>query len=229
MKWTANKNCFVTEEEAEIQAKAIMDQFKKDNPNAKKCVPSSSSTSSSSSSSSSSSTPTSQLNHQSAVSPNDPSGGSSSSGRNSSSSSSNNGDDDDKKDNHFNVNNKNKDKNKNKDSNKTLTPNGLRSPRVTAHYADVSDPESVKACIADILAQHGRIDNLVTSAGFTENFQATDYPIDRFRKLFAVNVDGTYLFATAVARHLMERKAKGNMVFVGSMSGAIVNVPQPQA
>ena len=46
---------------------------------------------------------------------------------------------------------------------------------------------------------------------------------------FTVNVDGTYLFATGVARHLMERKSPGSMVFIGSMSGAIVNVPQPQA
>ncbi|KAK7734725.1 hypothetical protein SLS53_007831 [Cytospora paraplurivora] len=108
-------------------------------------------------------------------------------------------------------------------------PRAKKSPKVTAHYADVSDPDSVAACIDEILSQHGKIDHLVTSAGFTENFQATDYPIDRFRKLFAVNVDGTYLFATAVARHLMARKARGSMVFIGSMSGAIVNVPQPQA
>ncbi|KKY36179.1 putative d-arabinitol dehydrogenase [Diaporthe ampelina] len=108
-------------------------------------------------------------------------------------------------------------------------PNARKSPKVTAHFADVSDPDSVSACIADILARHGKIDNLVTSAGFTENYNATDYPIERMRKLFAVNVDGTYLFATAVARHLMERKAKGSMVFIGSMSGSIVNVPQPQA
>lgn len=107
--------------------------------------------------------------------------------------------------------------------------NLYRIPKVTAHFADVSDPESVRACIAEILEAHGKIDNLVTSAGFTENFQAIDYPIDRLRKLFAVNVEGTYLFATGVARHLMERKAKGSMVFIGSMSGAIVNVPQPQA
>lgn len=112
----------------------------------------------------------------------------------------------------------------------TLTNHQLqRIPKVTAHYADVADPESVKICIDEILAQHGKIDNLVTSAGFTENFQAIDYPIDRFRKLFAVNVDGTFLFATNIARHLMERKAQGSMVFIGSMSGAIVNVPQPQA
>lgn len=104
-----------------------------------------------------------------------------------------------------------------------------RIPNVTAHLADVSDPESVEACIAEVVQQHGKIDHLVTSAGFTENFEAVNYPIDRMRKLWAVNVDGTYLFATSVARHLMERKAPGSMVMIGSMSGSIVNVPQPQA
>lgn len=33
----------------------------------------------------------------------------------------------------------------------------------------------------------------------------------------------------AVARHLMQRKAPGSLIFIGSMSGDIVNVPQPQA
>ncbi|KAM0248263.1 hypothetical protein ACHAQJ_009529 [Trichoderma viride] len=107
-------------------------------------------------------------------------------------------------------------------------PNAERIPKVTAHYADVADPESVEACIAEIIQQHGKIDNLVTSAGFTENFEAVNYPIDRLRKLWAVNVDGTYLFATSVARHLMGRKSPGSMVMIGSMSGSIVNVPQPQ-
>lgn len=104
-----------------------------------------------------------------------------------------------------------------------------RIPKVTAHYADVSSQDSVEAAIAEILQEHGKIDNLVTSAGFTENFEAINYPIERMRKLWGVNVDGTYLFATAVARHLLDRKAPGSIVFIGSMSGAIVNVPQPQA
>ncbi|KAG8415597.1 hypothetical protein J3458_009430 [Metarhizium acridum] len=110
-----------------------------------------------------------------------------------------------------------------------LTVALARIPTVTAHFADVSDPESVESCIAEVIEQHGKIDHLVTSAGFTENFEAVNYPIDRMRKLWAVNVDGTYLFATSVARHLMARKAPGSMVMIGSMSGAIVNVPQPQA
>ncbi|KAI9743382.1 MAG: hypothetical protein M1818_003228 [Claussenomyces sp. TS43310] len=108
-------------------------------------------------------------------------------------------------------------------------PGADRIPKVTAHYCDVSSQESVEAVIAEIISEHGRIDNLVTSAGFTENFEAINYPIDRVRKLWGVNVDGTYLVATAVARHLMERKSPGSIVFIGSMSGAIVNVPQPQA
>lgn len=83
--------------------------------------------------------------------------------------------------------------------------------------------------MAEVLGAHAKVDNLVTSAGFTENFEAIKYPVDRMRKLWAVNVDGTYLFATAVARHLMGRKSPGSMVLIGSMSGAIVNVPQPQA
>ena len=103
-------------------------------------------------------------------------------------------------------------------------------PKVTAHYADVSNPESVNSCINEIVDEHGKIDHLVTSAGFTENFSAETYPYERIKKLWGVNVDGTYLFSTAVARHLMERKVThGSIVMIGSMSGSIVNVPQPQA
>ncbi|QDS69301.1 hypothetical protein FKW77_002736 [Venturia effusa] len=108
-------------------------------------------------------------------------------------------------------------------------PFSERPPTITAHYSDVSDPQSVEECLKDIIYKHGKIDNLVTSAGFTENFDAIAYPYDRMKKLWSVNVDGTYLWSTGVAKHLMAREAQGSIVFIGSMSGAIVNVPQPQA
>ena len=101
-------------------------------------------------------------------------------------------------------------------------------PRITAHRADVSSADSISACVKEIVDVHSKIDHLVTSAGFTENWPSTEYPVDRMRKLWAVNVDGTYLFAIEVARHPMERTAPGSMVFIGSMSGSIVNVPQLQ-
>ncbi|KAI9882994.1 MAG: hypothetical protein M1823_005268 [Watsoniomyces obsoletus] len=108
-------------------------------------------------------------------------------------------------------------------------PDSPNWPKVTAHFADVSSPTSVDRVMKDIVDEHGQIDHLVTSAGFTENYDAVSYPPDRMRKLWGVNVDGTYFCAVAVARHLMKRQAEGSIVLIGSMSGAIVNVPQPQA
>ena len=58
-----------------------------------------------------------------------------------------------------------------------------RPPKVTAHYADVSSPDSVNGALDEILKEHGKIDHLVTSAGFTENFDAIIYPYERMKKL----------------------------------------------
>ena len=102
-------------------------------------------------------------------------------------------------------------------------------PKITTHYCDVSSPTSVKQAFANVIKQHGKVDNLITSAGFTENYDAISYPYDRIQKLWGVNVDGTYLFAVECAKHLLAREAPGSITFIGSMSGAIVNVPQPQA
>ena len=101
---------------------------------------------------------------------------------------------------------------------------------MTAHGADVGDESSVESAVASVVAAHGHVDVLVTSAGFTQDFPAEAYPAARMRALWRVNVDGTYLAAAAVARHLMARRCRaGSLVFVGSMSGAVVNVPQRQA
>lgn len=105
----------------------------------------------------------------------------------------------------------------------------FRTPKVTAHYCDVANPDSVKATLSEITQQHGKMDHLVTSAGFAENYDAIAYPYERMKMLWNVNVDGSYLFATGMAKHLMERNATGSMVMIGSMSGSVVNVPQPQA
>lgn len=112
---------------------------------------------------------------------------------------------------------------------KKENPGATKVPLVTAHYCDVSNPDSVNEAMQEIVAAHGKVDHLVTSAGFTENFDAIEYPYERIKKLWGVNVDGTYLWSCAVAKHLMDRQAAGSVVMIGSMSGAIVNVPQPQA
>jgi NADP-dependent 3-hydroxy acid dehydrogenase YdfG len=63
-------------------------------------------------------------------------------------------------------------------------------PKSTAHYAVVANSDSVSETISKVLDKNMQIDNLVTSAGFTENFDAISYPFDRMQKLWGVNVDG---------------------------------------
>lgn len=104
-------------------------------------------------------------------------------------------------------------------------------PLVTAHETDVADEARVKESFSAVLKEHGKADVLVTSAGFCENIPAERYPADRLRALWSVNVDGTYFIAAEMARWVESRQdeARGaSMVFIGSMSGAVVNVPQPQ-
>jgi sorbose reductase len=44
-----------------------------------------------------------------------------------------------------------------------------------------------------------------------------------------VNVNGTFLFARAAGKHMIDLKIKGNIIMVTSMSGSIVNRPQKQS
>ena len=107
---------------------------------------------------------------------------------------------------------------------------GETVPKITAHGCNVADKAAVDSAFADIISQHGTFDVLVTAAGFVENFRAEEYPLDRMQKLWGVNVDGTYLCCVAAGRHWIETGQKDkSIVMVGSMSGVVVNVPQPQA
>ena len=45
----------------------------------------------------------------------------------------------------------------------------------------------------------------------------------------AVNVEGSYYCAREAAKDMIKRDAPGSIVMIGSMSGAAVNIPQPQA
>ena len=105
----------------------------------------------------------------------------------------------------------------------------FRAPKVTAHFADVSSKQDVDNSLTEILAQHDRITNLVACAGFCENADATKFPPHKVKRMLGVNVEGTYYYSTAVADYMIKRRVSGNMVFIGSISGSIVNVPQPQA
>ncbi|KAF8584074.1 NAD(P)-binding protein [Ramaria rubella] len=86
---------------------------------------------------------------------------------------------------------------------------------------------SVKTAMAEVLDNFGRIDSLVASAGIVENYTALDYPLERIKRLYDINVHGAFFCAREAARNMLERK-NGSIVLIGSMSASIVNIPQVQ-
>ena len=89
---------------------------------------------------------------------------------------------------------------------------------------DVSNEAEVQRCFAAVKEQFGRVDVLVTAAGIVENYSAQDYPSEKFKKLMAVNVEGSFYCAREAAKDMMERNAPGSVILIGSMSGSVVNM-----
>lgn len=65
---------------------------------------------------------------------------------------------------------------------------------------DVSVEESVDKAVADVAREFNGIDILVCFAGITGSKLAVEYDIESWRRIFDVNVHGSFLVARAVAR-----------------------------
>lgn len=107
----------------------------------------------------------------------------------------------------------------------------LRGKGVDAHGAalDVTDSKSVDALAAKVDAEHGGAAILVNNAGVAKSdVRAEDTTDEHWRFHLDVNLDGTFWCCRAFGRGMLER-GKGAIVNIGSMSGFIVNKPQPQS
>jgi NAD(P)-dependent dehydrogenase (short-subunit alcohol dehydrogenase family) len=97
------------------------------------------------------------------------------------------------------------------------------APSVLAIKADVSDATDVERAVQEILAAFGRIDVLVNNAGISGSAQATtchETPIDKWDRVFAVNVRGPFLCTRAVLPAMM-RQGAGHVITVASAAGLV--------
>lgn len=94
--------------------------------------------------------------------------------------------------------------------------------------ADVTRPDEVRTMAARVLAELGRIDILVNNAGICINVPAEESDDDSWRRVLDVNLDGTYWCSREVGRTMLAA-GRGSIVNIASMSGLVVNWPQPQA
>jgi NAD(P)-dependent dehydrogenase (short-subunit alcohol dehydrogenase family) len=100
--------------------------------------------------------------------------------------------------------------------------------RVTPLRCDVTVADDVEQVVSTVLADHGRIDSLVNSAGISIPMPAEDEPVDQFERVMAVNVTGVFRMCQAVGRHMLER-GEGAIVNVASILGQVGAAPMKQA
>jgi NAD(P)-dependent dehydrogenase (short-subunit alcohol dehydrogenase family) len=93
---------------------------------------------------------------------------------------------------------------------------------------DVRFPSSVDAAVQKTLEKFGKIDILVANAGIAVNTPAEETSDEEWLNIININLNGVFWSCRAVGKHMLERKS-GSIVTIGSMSGSIVNKPQPQA
>jgi ketoreductase RED2 len=87
--------------------------------------------------------------------------------------------------------------------------------------ADVADTEEAEALVATVVQRHGGLDILVNNAGTTAVIPHPDLTAatpDVWRRIFGVNVIGTWQVTVAAVPHL-KRSGEGSIVNVSSLAG----------
>jgi len=97
-----------------------------------------------------------------------------------------------------------------------------RAAGVSVHVIplDVTDPESVKAAVADVVAREGRIDVLVNNAGIGMHGPVEEAEDDETIRLFETNVFGLLRVTRAVVPQ-MRAQQSGAIVNVSSLAGKV--------
>ncbi|AEG91989.1 SDR family NAD(P)-dependent oxidoreductase [Ramlibacter tataouinensis] len=91
--------------------------------------------------------------------------------------------------------------------------------KAAAVEVDVSDYLSVQAAVKRTVRQSARIDALVNGAGITgPNAKVWDYPLDAWRQVMDVNLNGLFYCCREVAP-LMRAQGWGRIVNIASVAG----------
>jgi gluconate 5-dehydrogenase len=83
---------------------------------------------------------------------------------------------------------------------------------------DVREPAEIDEVVRRTRDELGRIDILVNNSGTAWGANAEDVPLEGWRKVVDVNLTGTFLFAQAVGRVLIEQGDGGKIVNVASVA-----------
>ena len=91
---------------------------------------------------------------------------------------------------------------------------------------DVTDQGATFAAFDEVAEVLGVPQVLVTAAGIEINGDSVAVTASDWRKVIDVNLTGTFFAAQAFGKGLLSAGMPGSAIFIASMSGSIVNVPQ---
>lgn len=91
-----------------------------------------------------------------------------------------------------------------------------QEPNVTG--CDLRSTEQVDALVADVVAEHGRLDGLVNNAAVGPLGTVSETDDDTLDEIIDVNLKGTFRMARAALRNMLPR-GEGSIVNIGSGAG----------
>lgn len=94
------------------------------------------------------------------------------------------------------------------------------------HQLDVTEQDATFAAFDAVVRHLGTPQVLVTAAGIEINGDSIDVSAKDWRRVIDVNLAGTFFAAQAFGGGLLKARLPGSAIFIASMSGSIVNVPQ---
>ncbi len=93
---------------------------------------------------------------------------------------------------------------------------------------NVADSASVKKMTETVYKKTKKVDILVNNAGVSGTYFAEDITDKEWQRVMGINLDGVFFCCREVGKRMLGR-GSGSIVNIASMSGHVVNDPQPQA
>ena len=98
---------------------------------------------------------------------------------------------------------------------------------ITFFEGDLLDRSVPQKTIDFTLEKHGRVDILVNNAGVAQHGDTDEFNDDMLDKIMDVNVDVVFRMCRSVIPP-MKKQGEGVILNIGSISGLVSNIPQPQ-
>ena len=99
--------------------------------------------------------------------------------------------------------------------------------KTIAIKCDVTNEEDVQKMVDEVVEKLGGLDFCHANAGIAINAPAEEMTYAQWKKIMDVNLNSVFLTDTIAGRYMLANGG-GSIINTASMSGHIVNVPQPQ-